>query len=87
MNEWNELIFCMLIHGIRKAKSYFGYADGQRYGCDLLGPGTLKSALSQLKNKSMNWADFLLVGSDGIIFDLTINHASYLWLLNTGAPL
>ena len=87
MNEWNELIFCMLIHGIRKAKSYFGYADGQRYDCDLLGPGTLKSALSQLKNKSMNWADFLHVGSDGIIFDLTINHASYLWLLNTGAPL
>ena len=22
-----------------------------KYGCDLLGPGTLKSALSQLKNK------------------------------------
>ena len=39
-----------------------------KYGCDLLGPGTLKSALSQLKNKSMNWADFLLAGSDGIIF-------------------
>ena len=28
------------------------------YGCDLLGTGTLKSALSQLKNKLMNWADF-----------------------------
>ena len=39
-----------------------------RYGCDLLGPGTLKSALSQLKNKLMNWADFLHAGSDGIIF-------------------
>ena len=42
-----------------------------RYGCDLLGPGTLKSALSQLKNKSMNWAgwaDLLHGGSDGIIF-------------------
>ena len=39
-----------------------------KYGCDLLGPGALKSALSQLKNKSMNWADFLLAGSDGIIF-------------------
>ena len=25
-----------------------------KYGCDLLGLGTLKSALSQLKNKSMN---------------------------------
>ena len=39
-----------------------------RYGCDLLGPGTLKSALSQLRNKLMNWADFLHAGSDGIIF-------------------
>ena len=25
-----------------------------KYGCNLLGPGTLKSALSQLKNKLMN---------------------------------
>ena len=58
-----------------------------RYGCDLLGPGTLKSSLSQLKNKSMNWADFSHAGNDGIIFGLTINHAWYLWLLNTGAPL
>ena len=39
-----------------------------KYGCDLLGPVSLKSALSQLKNKSMNWADFLHAGSDGIIF-------------------
>ena len=39
-----------------------------KYGCDVLGPGNLKSALSQLKNKSMNWADFLHAGSDGIIF-------------------
>ena len=38
-----------------------------KYGCDLLGPGTLKSALSQLKNKSMNWVNFLHAGSDGII--------------------
>ena len=38
-----------------------------KYGCDVLGPGTLKSALSQLKNKLMNWADFLHAGSDGII--------------------
>ena len=29
MDEWIELIFCMLIHGVRKAKSYFGYAHGQ----------------------------------------------------------
>ena len=34
----------------------------------LLGPGTLKSTLSQLKNKSMNWADYLHAGSDVIIF-------------------
>ena len=39
-----------------------------KYGCDLLDPGTLKSALSQPKNKSMNWAHFLHAGSDGIIF-------------------
>ena len=37
-------------------------------GCDLLGLRTLKSALSQLKNKSMNRADFLNAGSDGMIF-------------------
>ena len=58
-----------------------------RYGCGLLGPGALKSSLSQLKNKSMNWADFLHAGSDGIIFGFTINHAHYLWLLNTEAPM
>ena len=39
-----------------------------KYGCDLWGPGTLKSASSQLKNKSMNWTDFLNAGSDAIIF-------------------
>ena len=37
-------------------------------GCDVLGPGTLKSALSQLKNKSMNWADFLHAGGEVITF-------------------
>ena len=58
-----------------------------RYGCGLLGPGALKSSLSQLKNKSMNWADFLHAGSDQIIFDLTNDHAWYLWLLSTGASL
>ena len=36
--------------------------------CDLLGPGTLKSALSQLKNKLMNCANFLHAGSDVITF-------------------
>ena len=39
-----------------------------KYGCDLLGSGTLKSALSQHENKSMNWADFFYAGSDGIVF-------------------
>ena len=38
-----------------------------KYGCDFWGPGTLKSALSQLKNKSMNWADFFYAGRDVII--------------------
>ena len=39
-----------------------------QYGCDLLGSETLKSALSQLKNKSVTWADFLHAGRDEIIF-------------------
>ena len=39
-----------------------------KYGSNLLGPGVLRSALSQLKNKSIKWADFLYAGSDGIIF-------------------
>ena len=39
-----------------------------RYNCDLLGPAILRTALSQMKNKSMNWAGFLHTGSDGIIF-------------------
>ena len=29
MNQWIELIFHMLIHGVRKAKIYFRYAHGQ----------------------------------------------------------
>ena len=37
-------------------------------GCVLLGHRTLKSAVPPLKNKLMNWADFLHAGSDGIIF-------------------
>ena len=39
-----------------------------KYGCDLLGPGTLKFTSFQLKNESMNRADFLHAGSDVIIF-------------------
>ena len=58
-----------------------------KYGCGLLGPGTLKFASSQLKNKLMNWADLLHAGSDVIIFGKTINHALYIWLSNIGAPL
>ena len=46
-----------------------------KYGCDLFGPGTLKPALSQLKNKSMNWANFLHTKSDIIIFGWTMNDA------------
>ena len=37
-------------------------------GCVLLGHRTLKSAIPQPKNKSMDWADFLHAESDGIIF-------------------
>ena len=39
-----------------------------KYGSELLGPGTLKCVSSQLKNKLMNWADFLHAGSDVIIW-------------------
>ena len=49
-----------------KLKVNLGMQHMVKYGCDLLGPGTLKSALSQIKNKSMNWVDFLQAGS-GII--------------------
>ena len=31
-NEWMELIFHMLIYGVKKGKSYFGYAHGQVVG-------------------------------------------------------
>ena len=40
-----------------------------KYGCDLLGHEILKSVLSQLKNKSMNWADFLHAGIDNVLSD------------------
>ena len=49
-----------------------------KYDCGLLGPETLKSALSRLKIKLMNSADFLHAGSEVIIFGWTINHALYL---------
>ena len=44
MDEWTELIFCMLIYGVKK--SVLGMYM-VKYGCDLLGPNTLKSAISQ----------------------------------------
>ena len=40
-----------------------------KYGCDLLGHEILKSVLSQLKNKSMNWADLLHAGIDNVLSD------------------
>ena len=36
-----------------------------KYGCVLLGHRILKSAIPQLKNKLINWADFLHAGYDG----------------------
>ena len=56
----------MLVNSVRIAKSYLGM-HMVKYGCDLLVPGTLKCAY--LKNKSINWADFLHAGSDVVIFD------------------
>ena len=66
MNEWIELIFACSCMASGKLKATLGM-HMVRYACDLLVPGTQKSALSQLKNKLMNWADFLHAGSDGII--------------------
>ena len=66
MNELSWFFACSyMVSGKRKVT--FGM-HMVKYGCDFLGPGTLKSALSQLKNKSMNWADFLHAGSVEIIF-------------------
>ena len=66
MNELSSFFVCLyMVSG--KLKVTLGM-HMVKYGSDLLGPGTLKSALSQLKNKSMNWADFLHAGIDGIIF-------------------
>ena len=67
MNEWIELIFCMSYMVSGKLKVTLGM-HMVKYSCDLLAPGSLKSALSQLKNKSMNWADFSHAGHGGIIF-------------------
>ena len=39
-----------------------------KYGCVLLGHRTIKPAIPQSKNKSMDWAGFLHGESDGIIF-------------------
>ena len=49
-----------------------------KYGCDLLGPGTLESA------SRINWWIELILSCNNF---QTTNHALYLWLLNTGAPL
>ena len=47
-----------------------------KYGCALLG---LKSAIPQLKNKSMKWADFLHAGCDSSFW---LEHE--LWSLSLG---
>ena len=52
MNELSSFFVCLyMVSG--KLKVTLGM-HMVKYGSDLLGPGTLKSALSQLKNKSMN---------------------------------
>ena len=56
MNELSWFSACSyMVSG--KLKVNLG-VDMVKYGCDLLRPGTLKSALSQFKNKLMNWAGF-----------------------------
>ena len=68
MNKSNWIFPCLYI--FKKAKSYFNsYWVGMvKYGCVFSGHMTLKSAVPEPKNKSMNWADFVHIGSDGIIF-------------------
>ena len=56
----------MLIQSVRKAKVALGM-HMVKHGSDILGPGTLKFALSPEK-KSMNWDDLLHAWSDVIIF-------------------
>ena len=57
-----------------------------KYGCVLLVHRILKSTIPQLKNKSMNGADFLYAGYDGS-FWLEHESCSLFLGLNTGAPL
>ena len=62
MNELSWFFACLyMVSG--KLKVTLGI-HMVKNGCDLLSPGTLKFASSQLKNKSMNWADFLHAGND-----------------------
>ena len=66
MNELSWLFACSyMVSG--KLKVTLGM-HMIKYSCDLLGPGTLKSTSSQLKNKLMNWTDFFNTWSDVIIF-------------------
>ena len=71
-NEWINLaeFFDANIYQFKKAKSYFNsyWVSFVKYEWMLLGHSTLKSAVPQPKYKSMNWANFLHAGSDGIIF-------------------
>ena len=54
--SWVELIFCILIQ-FRKGKNYFnGYwVDMVKYGCRILGRGTLKSALYEEWIDELSW--------------------------------
>ena len=63
--NWAYFLHALMVSG--KLKVALGMYMA-KYDCDLLGPGTIKSTLSQLKNKSMSWAEFLHAVSDGIIF-------------------
>ena len=62
MNELSWFFTCPYMVS-RKVKVTLGM-HMVKYSCDLLSPGTLKSASSQLRNKSMNWPDFLHAGAE-----------------------
>ena len=66
-NKWINLATLLHDYIFKKAKSYFNsyWVGIVKHGCVLLGHRILKSAIPQLKNELMNWADFLHAGCDG----------------------
>ena len=82
MNGWIERVFCMFIHSVRKAKSYFGYAHGQIW------MWRFRSWVSKIcsVSRTTQWIELIFACWKWCNnFLLDANHALYLWLLNTEA--